>query len=117
VPGVEGWKPGPGSAGGDRDTRWGPLKPVPADPSKGEGQPNASWDPNGHWDVKTGRKGDTVRVLPDGTRVDHDNKPLPRISISPDAARTAAKVTFWGAVAAAGAQIIRALGPVLEGAP
>lgn len=82
VPGVEGWKPGPGSAGGDRDTRWGPTQPVPADPSKGQGQPNASWDPNGHWDVKTGNKGETVRVLPDGTRVDHDNNPIPMSSSS-----------------------------------
>lgn len=76
VPGVNGWKPGPGSAGGSRDVRWGPTKPIPADPSKGEGQPNASWDPIGHWDVKTGKKGETVRVLPDGTRVDHNNNPI-----------------------------------------
>jgi hypothetical protein len=41
-----------------------------------KGNLNASWDPNGHWDVKTGNKGETVRVLPDGTRVDHDNNPI-----------------------------------------
>jgi len=57
-------------------------QPVPADPSKGQGQPNASWDLNGHWDVKTGNKGETVRVLPDGTRVDHDNNPIPMSSSS-----------------------------------
>jgi hypothetical protein len=55
---------------------------IPADPSKGEGQPNASWDPIGHWDVKTGSRGETVRVLPDGTRVDHFNNPIAQSSSS-----------------------------------
>jgi len=117
VPGVEGWKEGEGSKGGSRDVRWAPLKPVPADSTKGEGQPNVSWDRSGHWDYKTGKKGETVRVTPDGGRLDQNHNPIPRVSISPDAARTAAKVTFWGTVAAVGAQIIRALGPVFEGAP
>jgi len=74
-------------------------------------------DPAGHWDVKTGNKGETIRVLPDGTRVDHNNNPLPRISISQGALRTAAKVGFWGTVAAIGAQVIRTLGPILEEVP
>jgi hypothetical protein len=82
VPGVEGWKKAPGSEGGDRDTRWGPLKPVPADPSKGEGQPNVSWDPSGHWDYKTGNKGETVRVTPDGGRLDEKHNPIPMSSPS-----------------------------------
>jgi RHS repeat-associated protein len=80
VPGVDGWKLGPGSAGGDRDARWAPLSPVPADKSKNQGQPNVSWDPSGHWDYKTGNKGETVRVTPDGQRVDHNNNPILRSS-------------------------------------
>jgi len=73
--------------------------------------------PAGHWDIKTGQKGETIRVLPDGTRVDHNNNPLPRISISPDAARTAARAGFWYTLGWFGVQILRALGPVLEGVP
>jgi RHS repeat-associated protein len=80
VPGVDGWKPVPGSAGGDRDTRWAPLSPVPADKSKNQGQPNVSWDPSGHWDYKTGNKGETVRATPDGQRVDHNNNPISKSS-------------------------------------
>ena len=71
-----------GSKGGSRDRRWGPTEPVPADPSKGQGQPNVSWDPSGHWDYKTGKKGETVRVTPDGERLDEKHNPMPMSSSS-----------------------------------
>lgn len=65
------WVPGEGTP--SRPIRWGPQYPVPTD---GGGQPNGSWDPeNGHWDIHDG-KGNTTRYLPDGTMVDHDNKPV-----------------------------------------
>ncbi len=63
-----------------RPIKWKPKTPVPT--STG-GQPSASWDnENGHWDVKNGL-GQTVRVLPDGTVVDHDNQPQPNQTLPP----------------------------------
>lgn len=62
-----------GPAGPGARDRWKPNAPVPS--PKG-GQPVGSWDPrHGHWDVKDGQ-GTTRRYLPDGTEVDHDNKPV-----------------------------------------
>jgi hypothetical protein len=66
------WVPVPGSGTGDRDTKWKPKFPVPA-PSGG--QPGASWDPNGHWDVDNGRGGRN-RYDPNGNPVDHDGNPI-----------------------------------------
>jgi RHS repeat-associated protein len=65
------WVPGKGT--NDRPTRWEPKLPIP-----GQSQPNASWDPQkGHWDYNDG-KGNRTRYLPDGTKVDHNNYPIPR---------------------------------------
>jgi hypothetical protein len=68
----------PSSDTGDRGTNWAPSQPVPADKSKKQGQPRASWDPLGHWDIKTGKAKETIRVRPDGQRVDHWNHPILR---------------------------------------
>jgi RHS repeat-associated protein len=65
------WVPVPGTEG--RDTKWKPERPVSL---PGGGQPGASWDPIGHWDVDNG-EGRRRRYLPDGTEVDHNNQPLP----------------------------------------
>lgn len=65
------WKPRPGSL--DRPIKWVPTIRVP---SPDGGQPDGSWDPDlGHWDMHSGL-GQTVRQLPDGTPVDHDNNPI-----------------------------------------
>ncbi|MCB0076906.1 MAG: WXG100 family type VII secretion target [Anaerolineales bacterium] len=42
------WRPVPPTAP-DRRTKW-----VPRPPIKGQSQPSASWDPDGHWDVEDG---------------------------------------------------------------
>jgi RHS repeat-associated protein len=66
------WSPDPQNP---RGGRWDP------DGWKGPNPPSGSWDPEqGHWDVDNGH-GDRTRYLPDGTRVDHDNKPIPTISL------------------------------------
>lgn len=64
------WQNVPGTK--DRPDKWKPRDPVPSD--KG-GQPGASWDPAGHWDIDSGQ-GKRSRYLPDGTPVDHDNRPI-----------------------------------------
>jgi RHS repeat-associated protein len=65
------WVPGKGTP--DRDIRWDPKYPIP-----GQSQPNASWDDKqGHWDYNDGL-GNRTRRLPDGTKVDHFNNPIPR---------------------------------------
>ena len=65
------WVKKPGS--GPRGCRWGPKYPISS--PKG-GQPSSSWDgPNGHYDYDDG-SGKRGRVLPDGTPVDHNNRPL-----------------------------------------
>ena len=57
---------------GARD-RWTPRHPVK---TTSGGQPGASWDGrHKHWDVSDGQ-GTTRRYSPDGTEVDHDNKPV-----------------------------------------
>ena len=66
------WVPVPGSGTGDRDTKWKPKYPVP---NPGGGQPGASWDPLGHWDVDNGQ-GQRDRYDPDGNRVDHDGNKI-----------------------------------------
>jgi RHS repeat-associated protein len=53
--------------------KWGPKFPV-ASP-KGS-QPQASWDPNGHWDVDRGDGTGRTRFTPDGTEVDHNGNPV-----------------------------------------
>lgn len=62
-------------AGSGKRTKWGPKTPVPSE--KGE-QPSASWDPEGHWDVKgMGGRNNTRRFNPDGTEIgDHDGTPI-----------------------------------------
>jgi hypothetical protein len=62
------------------DGNWKPdPKLNPSVDGKG-GQPKAQWDPdNGHWDVDQGN-GTRDRYLPDGTKVDHHNNPIPRQS-------------------------------------
>ena len=74
-PGADGkpndWVRVPGTAG--RPDKWVPRDPVPS--PKG-GQPGASWDEKGrHWDVDDGNRNRT-RYRPDGTKVDHNNKPI-----------------------------------------
>lgn len=83
-------------------------------PIPGQSQPNTSWDaPNGHWDNPDG-KGNTTRWLPGGGGpVDHDNNPINRMTISPQAAQTAVKIGFWSA---AGAITIRILITAAEAA-
>src|SRR6185437_7961381 len=72
------WVPIPGSK--SRDTRWKPREPIRI---KNGSQPSASWDPeHGHWVVDNGQ-GQRDRYLPDGTRVDHDNEPLPFLVPTP----------------------------------
>jgi RHS repeat-associated protein len=74
-PGADGkpneWVRTPGTNG--KPDSWDPKNPVPS--PKG-GQPRARWDEkNGHWDIDDGR-GNRTRRLPDGTKVDHNNKPI-----------------------------------------
>jgi RHS repeat-associated protein len=65
------WVPGKGTP--DRPVRWDPEYPVP-----GQSPPNVSWDDKqGHWDYNDGL-GNRTRELPDGTKVDHNNKPIPK---------------------------------------
>jgi WXG100 family type VII secretion target len=54
------WNPNPQNR---RGGSWGPKRPIP-----GQGQPSASWDPEGHWDVDDG-KGNRQRY-------DKNGKPL-----------------------------------------
>ncbi len=51
------WNPNPQNT---RGGSWGPQTPLP-----GQGQPSASWDPDGHWDVDDGN-GNRQRYDPDG---------------------------------------------------
>ena len=65
-----GWKWSPDSQN-PRGGRWDPTG------WKGPNPPSGSWDPeNGHWDIDNGT-GERTRYLPDGTEVDHDNRPIP----------------------------------------
>ena len=48
-----------------RGGTWGPQKPIP-----GQGQPSASWDPEGHWDVDSGKE------KKDRRRYDEKGNPL-----------------------------------------
>jgi RHS repeat-associated protein len=67
-----GWKWNPNPQNG-RGGSWGPQTPIP-----GQGQPSASWDPEGHWDVDNG-KGDRQRCDPNGKPITpeeaHGNSP------------------------------------------
>lgn len=55
-----------------RPDKWVPTPPIP-----GQSQPGVSWDPEGHWDHDSGRRGGRTRWLPDGGgQVDHDNNPM-----------------------------------------
>ncbi|MEK6374099.1 MAG: RHS repeat-associated core domain-containing protein [Acidobacteriota bacterium] len=78
------YRPNKNPAPGQRPGRWGPRDRVP---SRTGAQPNGSWDDkHGHWDVDiptpSGGKGDRLRLLPDGTRLGPDHKPLPNQTIS-----------------------------------
>ena len=98
------WVPGQGSdQPGGRPTRWGPKYPIP-----GQSQPGVSWDPDGHWDYDPGtRGGGRTRWLPNGGgQVDHDGNPIGRMRISPQAAKAAATVGFWGVVGAVALKIL-----------
>jgi hypothetical protein len=75
------WVPIPGSE--SRPTKWKPQFPVPNPGENGGVQPGSSWDPAGHWDVDNGRKSPRQRILPDGTIVDDQCKPLPEASPFP----------------------------------
>jgi RHS repeat-associated protein len=79
-PGADGkpneWVPVPGTDG--RSVKWKPRDPVP---SPEGGQPSASWDEKkGHWDIDDGNRNRT-RYLPDGTKVDHHNNPIPMSTV------------------------------------
>ncbi len=76
------WVPAPGS--GAR-VKWKPFVPVPS--PKGA-QPQASWDPSGHWDVDWGNKV-RERYLPNGTKVGHFNNPIPFVAAGAGAAGAA----------------------------
>jgi RHS repeat-associated protein len=56
---------GPSKPG--RRDKWVPKERVPS--AKG-GQPEASWDPKGHWDVDDGTGAPREHYLPDGTKID-----------------------------------------------
>jgi hypothetical protein len=60
------WVPGDSSGTSDRQ-KWKPQYPVPS--PKG-GQPGASWDPDGHWDIDDGIGGPRQRVDPVGNPVE-----------------------------------------------
>lgn len=61
------WVPAPPSGSGNRSQKWKPNYPVP---SPNGGQPGASWDPEGHWDIDNGQ-GCRSRVNPDGSPATH----------------------------------------------
>ncbi len=95
-PGADGkpndWVRVPGTDG--RPDKWAPRDPVPS--PKG-GQPGASWDERGgHWDIDDGNRNRT-RYLPDGTKVDHNNRPI-------------AKIGFWTTVGAVTVRVGVAVG-------
>jgi RHS repeat-associated protein len=67
------WVRTPGKDG--KPDSWDPKDTVPS--PKG-GQPRARWDERqGHWDIDDGNK-NRDRYLPDGTKVDHNNRPIPK---------------------------------------
>jgi hypothetical protein len=78
------WRKIPGTP--NRPWKWIPTFPVPSDRG---GQPNGSWDQEGHWDIDDG-KGNRSRYGPDGTPVDHKyilttiTAPSVYYSINPD---------------------------------
>jgi hypothetical protein len=65
------WVPKPSGKG--RRVKWGPRFPV-ASPKGSQSQ--ASWDPDGHWDLDRGDGTGRTRFTPDGTEVDHDGNPV-----------------------------------------
>ncbi|HTV58669.1 MAG TPA: hypothetical protein VMJ93_07335 [Verrucomicrobiae bacterium] len=70
------WVRTPGKDG--KPDQWDPRDTVPN--PKG-GQPRARWDEkNGHWDIDDGNR-NRNRYLADGTRVDHNNRPIGRYVI------------------------------------
>ena len=78
------WVPCPASDTGDRGVKWKPQYPVPSPTGS---QPQASWDPDGHWDIDDGQ-GNRQRVDPDGNPVSHPysdtpSPPSPRWSNAP----------------------------------
>ncbi|MCX7419838.1 MAG: hypothetical protein NT013_09915 [Planctomycetia bacterium] len=73
------WVPTP-ATGSRPGIRWKPAFPVSL---PNGAQPNISWDPvHGHWDRINGDR-TTDRFLPDGTKVDHKNQPIPYSFPSP----------------------------------
>jgi RHS repeat-associated protein len=89
------WVPvvNPNPRPGQRPVKWKPRHSVP---SPTGAQPSGSWDPEGHYDVDipttTGRPGDRIRVLPDGTRLGPDHKPLPNMRLQRDIPYTAVAI-------------------------
>ncbi len=68
------WVPCAPSGSGSRSAKWKPKFSVP---SPYGGQPGASWDPEGHWDIDNGQ-GDRQRIDENGNPVEHGNpQPLP----------------------------------------
>ena len=91
------WVRVPGTEG--RPGKWVPRDPVPS--PKG-GQPGASWDERGgHWDIDNGT-GNRTRYLPNGTQVDHNNRPIPLSTVG--------KVGFWTTVGAVTVRVGVAVG-------
>lgn len=70
------WNPDPNNK---RGGTWGPQKPVEG----GSGQPSASWDPDGHWDVDSGTRKDRKRYDDKGNPLTPDEAHK-KSSISPD---------------------------------
>jgi len=103
------WVPIPGSEGGSRGTKYKPRYPVP---SAGGAQPGASWDPTGHWDVDDGT-GDRKRYAPDGTEVDHDNKPVSMCSAGCRNAAAGAAAAGTGYLIYRGVRLLPSLFPPL----
>jgi RHS repeat-associated protein len=99
------WVPVDGT-GGDRTEKWKPRDSVPSADGKG-GQPGASWDgKRGHWDIDDGNRNRT-RYLPDGTKVDHHNNPIPM-----QAVRTVGVIATIGTAVGVVIQTFPEWGPV-----
>jgi len=71
--------------------KWKPQYPVPA---QGGGQPGASWDPDGHWDVDDGQ-GNRGRYDPDGNPVEHDARNLSPFGAWPPTSSNQVPPVVW----------------------
>jgi RHS repeat-associated protein len=117
-------KPPPVPVPGAPDLEW-KYNPDPQNPRggtwgpkgwKGPNPPSGSWDPAGHWDINGGKGEPVDHYDPKGNPITPGqahppNAPTrPPISISPDVARTAVKVGFWGTAAAITIRVLMTLG-------